>query len=287
MDLLSVAQKFLAGKAWSSEVVLRMGVDLLSAAQLLPSIPFHEKTSLVCQTILRMLDGVEKVGKEHSLESIGIMPTTAQLEQYKNLVKMLPVVLELVNTGLPRVPLSASCVVPQGCLPLSWGCVRKEVAETVTAVEGVLKHPQHYLEEMRGLQPRPWGCKGLVSKVETLLSSKALPAPEPVTVVAEPESALEPVTVVAEHESAPEPVTVVAEPVPEQPSVPASVPEHVTMTVSAVAPEQTPEPVVSAFAMAAEPLVEPRSHVPPSPLSPDEQLPGGLANHEEVELSQK
>jgi hypothetical protein len=273
MDLLSVAQKFLAGKAWSSEVVLRMGVDLLSAAQLLPNLSFHEKTSLVCQTILRMLDGVEKVGKEHSLESIGIMPTTAQLEQYKNLVKMLPVVLELVNTGLPRVPLAAQCVVPQGCLPLSWGCVRKEVAETVTAVEGVLKHPQHYLEEMRGL----------VSKVETLLSSKALPAPEPVTVVAEPESAPEPVTVVAEPESALETVTVVAEPVPEQPSVP----EHVTMTVSAVAPEQTPEPVVSAFAMAAEPLLEPRSHVPPSPLSPDEQLPGGLANHEEVELSQK
>ena len=181
---MDVAQKFLAGKAWSSETVLRMGVDLLSAANLLPSIPFQDKVSLVCQTILRMLDGVEKVGKEHSLESIAIMPTTAQLEEYKNLVKMLPVILDFVNTrqSLPQ----AQCVplLSNMCLPLggfSWGCVRKQVAESVTAVEDVLKNPQAYLEEMRGL----------VSKMEKLVSSPQavaamlpsplpLPLPEPV-----------------------------------------------------------------------------------------------------------
>jgi len=255
-DLLPLAQKFLAGKAWNSETVLRMGVELLSVADS-PSLSFHHKTSLVCQTILRMLDGVEKVGKEHSLESIEIMPTTAQLEECKNLVKTLPLILELVSTGLhpqsfDRKPVAC---VPQGCLPfVSWRFVRKEVAETVTAVEDVLKHPQAYLEEMRGL----------VSKVEMLLSKPvAAPVPEPVAVpVAVPEHVVE---------TLPEPVHVV-ETQPE----PVSVPETTA--------EQSCEIVQNAFAAAAEPLLQPR--LPPSPVSSDEQLPGGLATPEEVELSQ-
>ena len=242
MALLAAGQKFLAGKAWSSELVLRMGVELLSVAHSLPNLSLHDKTSLVCQTILRMLDDAEKVGKEHLAESTGIMPTTAQLEHYKILVNTaLPVMLEIASIRLP-----SQCI-PVGCLPIrlprfSWSCVRKEVVDTVTAVEDVLKHPQEYLEEMRDL----------VSKVEKLLSvrvSENVPLPEP---VAEPQ------------------------------------PEPVSVTV--VTPEPIPEPTAlpsSAFAAAAESLLEPRPlPLPPSPELSGEQLPGGLATPEEVELSQ-
>jgi len=182
MDLLAVAQKSLAGKAWSSEVVLNMGVELLCVAHLRPNIPFQDKTSLVCQTILKMLDDAEKAGKERLEGSTAIMPTTAQLEECKNLVKMLPLILGFVNKGLPGLPgMAVTQCVPQ-CLPrfswprLSFACVRKEVVDTVTAVEDLLKHPQEYLEEMRDL----------VSKVETLLSAskEALPAPVSVSEVA-------------------------------------------------------------------------------------------------------
>ena len=246
LQLLAAAQKFLVGKAWSSELVLRMGVELLSVAHSLPNLSFQDKSSLVCQTILRMLDDAEKAGKEHSAESTGIMPTTAQLEHYKTLVHTaLPVMLEIANIRLP-----AQCVPPMGCLPrLSWGCVRKEVVDTVTAVEDVLKHPQEYLEEMRDL----------VSKVEKLLSV----ASEPV------------VSVPVVSESLPvvsESLPVVSEPVPEP------------VPVAVVTPEPIPGQV-SETLIAAESLLEPRPRLPPSPELSAEQLPGGLATPEEVELS--
>ena len=215
-QLLAVAQKALAGKAWSSELVLNMGGELLCVAHSLPSLSFQDKTSLVCQTILKMLDDAEKAGKEHLEGSIGIMPTTAQLEECKNLVKMLPLILDFVNKSLPGIAaaaLPAQCV-PQ-CLPwlqmpwprLSFACLKKEVVDTVTAVEDVLKHPQEYLEEMRDL----------VSKAEKLLSASreavltaavvSAPAPVPAAVpAAAPAAVPEPVVAAAE------PVVAAAEP---------------------------------------------------------------------------
>ena len=261
MDLVPAAQKFLVGKAWSSELVLRMGVELLSVAQSIPNLSSQDKISLVCQTILKMLDDVTKAGKEHLAESTGIMPTTAQLEHYKAVVQTaLPVTLEIASIRLP-----AQCVPHAGCLPIlrlprfSWGCMRKQIAETVSSVEDVLKHPQEYLEEMRDL----------VSKVEKLVSVAAQPlaAPAPAPV---PEPAPAPVPVpVPEPAPAPAPAPV-AEPLPEP--------------VPLALPEQTP--AVSTFAAAAEPLLVPRLQLPPSPELSAEQLPGGLATPEEVVLSQ-
>jgi len=252
LQLLAAAQKFLVGKAWSSELVLRMGVELLSVAHSLPNLSFQDKSSLVCQTILRMLDDAEKAGKEHSAESTGIMPTTAQLEHYKTLVHTaLPVMLEIASIRLP-----AQCIPLMGCLPrLSWGCVRKEVVDTVTAVEDVLKHPQEYLEEMRDL----------VSKVEKLLS-----------VASEHVVSVPVVSVPVVSESLPVPV------VSELLSVNVPVPESVPVAV--VTPEPIPGPV-SETLIAAESLLEPRPRLPPSPELSAEQLPGGLATPEEVELS--
>lgn len=225
MDLLAYAQKSLAGKAWSCELVIRMGVELLCVAQTLPNLSFQDKSSLVCQTILKMLDGVETVGKEHAAESTGIVPTKAQLDEYRNLVKnVLPVCLDIVNKSLAP---AAACLPLASCLPmlpslsnLSFGCMRKQVADAVSMVEDSLKHPQEYLEEMRGL----------VLRMEGLLSSANVPSSS------------------------------------------ASVP--------------VPEPVPSGLALAAESLLEPRSQLPPTPVSTVEQLPGAPATPEGVVLSQ-
>ena len=208
MALLSAAQKFLVGKVWSSELVINMGVQLLSVANSLPNLSFQDKSSLVCQTILRMLDDVEKAGKEHLAESTGIMPTTAQLEHYRTLVKTaLPVCLEVANIRLP-----AQCVPPMGCLPrFSWGCLRKQVTETVSAVEDALKNPQDYLEEMRGL----------ASKVEKLIS----------------------VGSAASVPAASEPVPAASEPVPEPLAVtPATIPEPTSEKPLVLAAESLLEP---------------------------------------------
>jgi hypothetical protein len=211
MDLVAVAQKSLADKAWSSELVLNMGVELLCVANSLPSIPVQDKISLVTQTILKMLDDAEKAGKEHLEGSTAIMPTTAQLEECKNLVKMLPLILGFVNKGLPGLPgIAVTQCLPQFSWPrfawprLSFACLRKEVVDTVTAVEDLLKHPQEYLEEMRDL----------VLKVETLLSAskEALPAPAVVSVAA-PAPELAPAA-----PAAPELVSVAEPPLPPLPT---------------------------------------------------------------------
>ena len=258
MDLLAVAQKSLAGKAWSSELVLNMGVELLCAAHSLPSIPFQDKTSLVCQTILKMLDDAERAGKEHLEGSTGIMPTKAQLEECKNLVKMLPLILDFVNKGLPGLPGMAAVTqcLPR-CLPqfswsqLSFGCLKKEVVDTVTAVEDMLKHPQEYLEEMRDL----------VSKVETLLSASkhSLPA------AAAPASVVVSVTEVAATVSASAAAAPVAAAAPEAAAPEAAAPVAAAPEAAAPAPELPPLP---------------------TPELIGEQLPGGLPIQEEEAPSQ-
>jgi hypothetical protein len=247
MDLVAVAQKSLADKAWSSELVLNMGVELLCVANSLPSIPVQDKISLVTQTILKMLDDAEKAGKERLEGSTAIMPTTAQLEECKNLVKILPLILGFVKKGLPGLPgIAVTQCLPRFSWPrLSFACVRKEVVDTVTAVEDMLKHPQEYLEEMRDL----------VSKVETLLSASkhSLPA------------AAAPASV----------VVCVTEPVP---SATADTPApEAAPSASADAP--APEAVPSATADAPAPVPAPLPL--PTPELIGEQLPGGLPIQEE------
>jgi len=175
--LVAVAQNALGNKAWSVEMVLRIGSVLLSFVNDIPNLSFQNKSDLVCQTILKMLDDAEKAERVLKGESTEKEKTIYYLEECKKSVLIaLPVSLELlagsalVSQKIQRPTRCFPCLPCLPCLP----SLSKEVHETVTAMEDALKHPQEYLEEMRDL----------VSKVEKLVSS-SLPAKPVVSAVSQ------------------------------------------------------------------------------------------------------
>lgn len=304
--LVSLAHRSLGNKAWTVEYVVRIGAELGVAASLYPNLSSKDRNDLVCQTILKMLDDVEKVEIEQKTGSTETEKTKSHLEECKWVVKnVLPATLDLL--GSVKVP---SCFPSFPCFSRlrDWfaGCKKIPVLEAVSAVEDALKHPQEYLEEMRDL----------VSKVERLVSAsgktdllKELPvfSAEPVAsapvVVAESVPVtvelaavtveLAPAPVPAPVESAPAPVESAPAPAPE--SVPAPVESVATSSVLGPAPGKSssrslPRSDVAALASSEtrsrqEPQ-ETHAQLPPSPESPVAQLPGELANLSDIELSQ-
>ena len=173
--LLSYAQKAVGDKAWTVELVLRIGADLAGAVNSFPNLSGADKAELVCQTILKMLDDVEKVERERSVESTEKEKTIALLEQCRAAVKtVLPVSLELmvaVSRGkIVLKKIQEACVwLPSlkwpSWLSLSWlpsldpcGSV---IQETNKVADLLAKQAESHLEEMRGL----------VAKAEALLAS--------------------------------------------------------------------------------------------------------------------
>jgi len=165
--ILSYGKKVLGSKAWSVELVLRIGVDLATAVNSYPNLSGKDKCKLVCETILKMLDDEVKVERERKVESIEIEKTIARLEECKNVVKVvLPVSLELVvMASRGKILLNKAnemlhqpCVVlPSLKMPKWWSCFslcqpcNSAIHETIDVVEKIVKHPQDYLEEMRAL----------------------------------------------------------------------------------------------------------------------------------------
>ena len=173
--LLSYAQKVVGDKAWTVELVLRIGAELAGAVNSFPNLSGADKAELVCQTILKMLDDAEKAERGRSVESTEKEKTIALLEQCRAAVKtVLPVSLELmvaVSRGkIVLKKIQEACVwLPSlkwpSWLSLSWlpsldpcGSV---IQETNKVVDLVAKQAESHLEEMRGL----------VAKAEALLAS--------------------------------------------------------------------------------------------------------------------
>ena len=160
--LLSYAQKALGDKAWTVELVLRIGADLAGAVNSFPNLSGKDKAELVCQTILKMLDDAETVEKGRSVESTEKEKTIALLEQCRAAVKtVLPVSLELmvaVSRGkIVLKKIQEACVwLPSLKWPsLSWlpsldpcGAV---IQETNKVADLLAKEVARHLEEMRGL----------------------------------------------------------------------------------------------------------------------------------------
>jgi hypothetical protein len=91
------ALKFVGDKAWTGELALRLGAHLAQAVNSAKDLSGSQKSELVCQTILALLDDVEKAGKEHAAESTAKVSSTVHLDEIRNLVKNhLPVTLNLI-----------------------------------------------------------------------------------------------------------------------------------------------------------------------------------------------
>lgn len=91
------AKNFLGDKAWTFDAVMRVGADLAQAVNKMDGLTGVQKTELVCQTILKMLDDAVKFEKERTEESIETEKTIKNLEECKKIVKeLLPVTLSLL-----------------------------------------------------------------------------------------------------------------------------------------------------------------------------------------------
>lgn len=167
--LLSYAQKAVGDKAWTVELVLRVGADLAGAVNSFPNLSGKDKCQLVCQTILKMLDDVMKVEKERSAESTEKAKTIALLEECKSAVStVLPVSLELmVMASRGKIVLKKiqeACVwLPSLKWPswLSLDPCGSVIQETNKVVDLLVKQSESHLKEMRDL----------VAKAEALVAS--------------------------------------------------------------------------------------------------------------------
>jgi hypothetical protein len=119
IDLEKVAKSFLGDRAWSVDLVLRVGAELAQAVNKYPSLTGQQKSELVCQTILKMLEDGEKVEKEHLGESTATTNTTIPWEACKSVVKtLLPATLDLiVSAARGQFDLQKAQAIAVGCLP--------------------------------------------------------------------------------------------------------------------------------------------------------------------------
>ena len=94
---LSHAKKALGDKAWSVDLVLRVGADLAQAVNSLKNLSGKDKSELVCQTILKLLDDGEMAEKERAAGSTEKVTTKVPWDDCRNVVKtLLPASLELI-----------------------------------------------------------------------------------------------------------------------------------------------------------------------------------------------
>ncbi len=94
---LSHAKKALGDKAWSVDRVLHVGAELAQAVNSLKNLSGKDKSELVCQTILKLLDDGEMAEKERAAGSTEKETTKVPWGDCRNVVKtLLPVSLELI-----------------------------------------------------------------------------------------------------------------------------------------------------------------------------------------------
>ena len=96
-ELLSLGKKALGDKVWGAEAVLHVGVELATAVNSLKNVSGADKSELVCQTILKLLDDGEKAEKELSGGSTATGKTKIPWNECRTVVKnVLPTTLHLV-----------------------------------------------------------------------------------------------------------------------------------------------------------------------------------------------
>jgi hypothetical protein len=124
--LLDRVKTFVGDRGWSTDLVLKVGVDLAQTVNSAKELSGKQKCELVCQTILKVLDDGEKVEIERLGESTDSEKTKemkAKWEEYRNCVKtVLPVTLDLViSAARGQFDLGKAVQVAQavavGCLP--------------------------------------------------------------------------------------------------------------------------------------------------------------------------
>lgn len=161
-ELLAVGKRFVGGKSWQAALVLEVGTELAVAVNKAAGMKGAEKSELVCQTVLRLLDDAEKAEKSAQVESTVIEMTTTPKESVdwqllKSLVKsVLPATLSLIvgaargkfdlSASVQAASAVASVASQSSCLPpwlrmlcLGLGSVQQSSPQTVVQGPGSLR----------------------------------------------------------------------------------------------------------------------------------------------------
>jgi len=108
---LSQVKSFLGDRAWSPELVLRVGAGLLRDLN-----GVSEGRVAVCQIIRNLLDDAEKADKERLEGSTGTVTSIIPWDECKRAVDLLPVVLDLLfpDAAVPASDASGVAEKPAG-----------------------------------------------------------------------------------------------------------------------------------------------------------------------------
>jgi hypothetical protein len=198
-ELLSLGKKALGDKVWGAEAVLHVGVELATAVNSLKNVSGADKSELVCQTILKLLDDGEKAEKELSGVSTERGKTKIPWNECRTVVKnVLPTTLHLVvkasrgEIQLPAVmknlPVLKNLPVPQAvssCFSAVWSLFERVFWKKESAASLALRAAAapdvvslvEKLPEVSALAKDPLSeVRELVARVEKMLKeAQALP----------------------------------------------------------------------------------------------------------------
>jgi len=187
-ELLSLGKKALGDKVWGAEAVLHVGVELATAVNSLKNVSGADKSELVCQTILKLLDDGEKAEKELLGGSTETGKTKIPWNECRTVVKnVLPTALHLVvkaSRGEIQLPaLLKNLPVPQAvssCLSSLWSLFERVFLKKGSAASLDLGSAA----ASASLALRAAAAPGVVSLVEKLPELSAL-AKDPLAEVRE------------------------------------------------------------------------------------------------------
>lgn len=187
-ELLSLGKKALGDKVWGAEAVLHVGVELATAVNSLKNVSGADKSELVCQTILKLLDDGEKAEKELLGGSTETGKTKIPWNECRTVVKnVLPTALHLVvkaSRGEIQLPaLLKNLPVPQAvssCLSSLWSLFERVFLKKGSAASLDLGSAA----ASASLALRAAAAPGVVSLVEKLPELSAL-AKDPLSEVRE------------------------------------------------------------------------------------------------------
>jgi hypothetical protein len=219
MEFLSFSVSLFGDRKWSSENVLRFASELAQHVNSLANISGKDKTELVCQTILKMLDDGEKAEKERAEVSTETEMTKIPWNECRESVKLLPHILELVvnasrgklgklgklgnlekislalNQNCLQIPLSflTSLMARMPSMPSmqnlwrllpSFSCFEKKNLTEVFSVQDPLSEMRTLVSKVEAMLEEAKSLRQLPPQLPEVLRPETQPLPTPVSDVA-------------------------------------------------------------------------------------------------------
>lgn len=146
-ELERVAYDALGSRAWSVDIVLRVGAELAQCVNKIQTLSGRQKADAVLQTIQKLLEDGEKADKALRAESTVIEKTTIPWEECKMVAtELLPVTLDLlIDAARGRIDLKkVEKVARVGCSLLPFLCCsKKSVASAVAQPALTVRQVSH------------------------------------------------------------------------------------------------------------------------------------------------